>query len=171
MSALPPVAGPVPVAEPAPAAPPVAKAAPRPEYVGFWRRVLAVAIDALAVLAVSVPLVLAIYGRDYGELAREGYAGFWDFAIEVPLPVLLLLFFWRRYGATPGKMAVGARIVVASSLGRPGIGRCILRYVAYLVSALPFGLGFLWVAIDRRKQGWHDKIAGTLVIGDGDDPV
>ena len=42
------------------------------------------------------------------------------------------------------------------------------RLLCYLVSALPFYLGFLWAAFDRRKQGWHDKIAGTVVIQEPD---
>jgi len=29
-------------------------------------------------------------------------------------------------------------------------------------------LGLVWVAFDRRKQGWHDKLAGTVVIRDYD---
>jgi hypothetical protein len=32
-----------------------------------------------------------------------------------------------------------------------------------LISAIPFSLGFLWVSFDRRRQGWHDKVAGTYV--------
>lgn len=40
-------------------------------------------------------------------------------------------------------------------------GQLIGRYLAYYVSLLPFGLGFIWVAFDERKQGWHDKLAGT----------
>ena len=43
--------------------------------------------------------------------------------------------------------------------------QCIVRYLGYFVSALPLGLGFIWVAFDKRKQGWHDKIARTLVVG------
>ena len=39
----------------------------------------------------------------------------------------------------------------------------MLRFLAYFVSALPLYLGFLWIALDRRKQGWHDKIARTIV--------
>jgi uncharacterized RDD family membrane protein YckC len=40
----------------------------------------------------------------------------------------------------------------------------ILRFLGYFVSAFPLYLGFLWAALDRRKQGWHDKIARTIVI-------
>jgi len=84
------------------------------------------------------------------------------------VPAAATVLFWRFYGATPGKIAIGARIVDARSGGAPSTGRLVGRYFAYLISAVPLFLGFVWIAIDRRKQGWHDKIAGTLVIYDDD---
>jgi uncharacterized RDD family membrane protein YckC len=144
----------------------VTEAAPerRPEYVGFWRRLLATAIDFLIVFVIETPLLLAIYGREYLSLSKEGYAGFWDFLIQAVLPAVAVILFWRYQGATPGKMAIGARIVDAASGGQPTTARLVVRYFAYLVSALPLFLGFIWIALDRRKQGWHDKIAGTAVV-------
>ena len=44
------------------------------------------------------------------------------------------------------------------------VGQSIGRYLAYFLSTLPFGLGLLWVAWDPKKQGWHDKLAGTVVV-------
>jgi uncharacterized RDD family membrane protein YckC len=137
------------------------------EYVGFWRRLLAAAIDFLILFVVTTPILLAIYGRRYFELIESGAsAGFWDFVIEYIVPAVAVIAFWRRYGATPGKMAIGAKIVDAKTGERPSTARLVLRYFAYLVSALPFFLGFLWIGISRRKQGFHDKIARTMVIND-----
>ena len=142
---------------------------PNLEYVGFWRRLLAALIDFLIMFVVSTPLLLAIYGREYFALVQEGAsAGFLDFAIEYVLPAIVVVAFWRLYGATPGKMAVGAKIVDAKTGARPSTARLVVRYVAYLVSALPLFLGFIWIGISRRKQGFHDKIAGTTVIYDHD---
>ena len=54
---------------------------------------------------------------------------------------------------------------VVSADGTPiSFGIAFLRAVGYLVSGALFNLGFIWVAFDKRKQGWHDKIAGTVVI-------
>jgi uncharacterized RDD family membrane protein YckC len=78
------------------------------------------------------------------------------------------IVFWRYRGATPGKMAIGAKIVDARTGGAPSTARLVLRFFAYLASMLPLGLGFLWIAFDRRKQGFHDKIARTAVIYDED---
>lgn len=142
---------------------------PNLEYVGFWRRLLAAAIDFLILFVVSTPLLLAIYGRGYFALVQEGESvGFLDFAIEYVLPAIAVVGFWRFYGATPGKMAVGAKIVDAKTGARPSTARLVIRYFAYLVSALPLFLGFIWIGISRRKQGFHDKIAGTTVIYDDD---
>ena len=81
---------------------------------GFWKRSLATLVDSLLLVVVIVPLLLAIYGREYMALAHEhGLAGFWDFVIQVLLPVVAVLVFWRYWGATPGKMAISARIVDA----------------------------------------------------------
>ena len=134
------------------------------EYVGFWQRLAAFAIDALVLFVVVGPLVFALYGRGYIARPAGGFASFWNFA----LPALAVILFWRYCGATPGKIAVSAKIVDARSGGRPSTGRLVARFFAYIASGLPLFLGFVWIAIDRRKQGWHDKIAGTVVVYDDD---
>jgi uncharacterized RDD family membrane protein YckC len=148
-----------------PEAPPPA-ALPALEYVGFWKRLIACLIDVFILTVISVPLLLAIYGRSYLRLVHEtgGIAGFWDFMIQYVLPTIAVIVFWRYRGATPGKMAISAKIVDAKTGGRPSTGRLVVRYFAYIVSTLPLFLGFIWIGIDRRKQGFHDKIAGTVVV-------
>jgi uncharacterized RDD family membrane protein YckC len=161
-------------------------AAPRaPKYVGFWKRVLATLIDSVVMAAVIVPLLYAFYGSSYFKFdlqsllaaasgsgpaasSRPIFAGPADVFINLVLPIAALVLFWRFRGATPGKMLIGAKIVDARTLGRPSNGQLIGRFFAYLVSILPACLGLLWVAFDKRKQGWHDKLAGTVVIEDED---
>lgn len=139
------------------------------EYVGFIKRTLAAVIDVLILLVVSVPLQLAIYGTQYFSYAQKGeFAGFWDFVIQFVLPAVAVILLWKYRGATPGKMAISAKIVDADSGRTPTSGKLVLRYFAYLVSMLPFFLGFFWIAFDRRKQGFHDKIANTVVVYDDD---
>ena len=48
----------------------------------------------------------------------------------------------------------------------PTFWRSIRRYIGYLLIALSLGIGFLWVLIDKRRQGWDDKLAGTFVVYD-----
>jgi len=133
-----------------------------PGYVGFWQRFAAFLIDWLVVFVVYGPLVVMAFGSEYFSLEVPRY---WDAATGLVIAVGTLLF-WRYQGATPGKIAIAARIVDAETRGSPSTARLVVRLFAYIVSALPLCLGFLWIAFDRRKQGWHDKIAGTVVIPD-----
>ena len=120
-----------------------------PDQAGFGVRLLAFAIDWMIFFVVSAPVSIL----------------FFEASAAMPLlGALAVLAFWRFCGATPGKLAAGIRIVDASTGNPAPIGRLALRLLCYLVSALPLYLGFLWIAVDRRKQGWHDKIARTLVI-------
>ena len=141
------------------------------EYAGFWIRVLAALIDTVLVLLVTVPLVAWFYGWD--EIAFGSDEGFRPlrFTIEWLLPALATLVFWRYRAATPGKIAIRARIVDARSGGAPSLLQLIVRYLGYFVSIFPFFLGLIWVGIDRRKQGFHDKLARTVVIRRKSEPV
>jgi uncharacterized RDD family membrane protein YckC len=80
------------------------------------------------------------------------------------LPAFAVIIFWVYKSATPGKMATKLTIVDAATGGKPSMGQFIGRYLGYFVSMLPLFLGIIWVGIDKRKQGWHDKLAGTVVI-------
>jgi len=133
-----------------------------PGYVGFWQRLLAFLIDSMVVFVVYGPLVVMTFGTEYFSLDVPRY---WDLVTGLVIVVATLLF-WRYEGATPGKIAIAAKIVDAETGKPPSTARLVVRLLAYIVSALPLYLGFLWVAFDRRKQGWHDKIAGTVVIPD-----
>jgi uncharacterized RDD family membrane protein YckC len=75
-----------------------------------------------------------------------------------------VLLFWIYRQATPGKIAIGARIVDAESGANPSARQLVGRYLGYYVSIVPLMLGIFWVAFDPRKQGWHDKLAGTVVV-------
>lgn len=140
-------------------------------YAGFWSRTGATLIDSVLLMIVTGPLLIWIYGIDYYviDIDPDGsiwplYKGLADFIISAVLPGVAIILFWIRWQATPGKMVISARIVDARTGGKPSPARYIGRYLAYIPSALPLGVGFLWVAFDRRKQGWHDKLARTVVI-------
>lgn len=134
------------------------------EYVGFWARTGAALIDTIIIVAVTFPLLISIYGWAYFEATEHVIQGPADFLISWVLPALGVILFWITKQATPGKMAVRARIVDARTGANITTGQAIGRYLAYFVSAIPLMLGIIWVGIDRRKQGWHDKLAGTVVI-------
>ncbi|MEJ0084396.1 MAG: RDD family protein [Pseudomonadota bacterium] len=135
------------------------------QYAGFWKRVLAVIIDSILILCITMPLLGFVYGWGYfADTSRGFIPGGAEFLISYVLPALATIAFWKTRQATPGKMALSLKIVDAET-GMPiSTGQAIGRYFAYFLSAIVFMLGYLWVAFDSRKQAWHDKLAGTVVI-------
>ncbi|HQU14538.1 MAG: hypothetical protein B7Z66_02735 [Chromatiales bacterium 21-64-14] len=138
-------------------------------YAGFWRRVAATLIDVLMLALLSGTLLYLLRGPAYlQEIASDadplGVHGWQNVVINYVLPLVLTVFMWVRFLGTPGKLLLGCQVVDARTRARLGIRQATVRYFAYLASILPFGLGFLWIGWDRRKQGFHDKIAGSVVI-------
>jgi uncharacterized RDD family membrane protein YckC len=136
------------------------------EYAGFWVRLGATLIDTVLLIAITWPLLVAIYGWDYfnPDVAKSVIAGPADFLITWVFPFVAAIWFWRARQATPGKMALSLRVVDAGSGATLSMRQSIGRYFAYLVSIVPLCLGFVWIAFDTRKQGWHNKLAGSVVL-------
>jgi len=141
----------------------------QPEYVGFWARFGAFAVDSIL-----AGIVLAPFGRFYFGLDDVDPLRLLDDFLKLlspvnlffngVLPAIALILFWVYRQASPGKMLIGAKIVDEKTLGKPTTGQLIGRYFAYYLSTIGLFLGFFWVGWDARKQGWHDKLAGTVVI-------
>ena len=134
-------------------------------YAGVVSRGIAFAIDAAAALTIctvglfATRAVLAALGlisldEDAGALA-------YVFAVPVVFAAYSAVF-WMLVGRTPGMMLLGLRVVTAGG-DHPGARRSIIRALGYWVSAIAL-VGFAWIAIDARKQGFHDKLAGTFVV-------
>ena len=142
---------------------------------GFWRRTMAFSIDKLILLFISLLILfvglLALwigFPPQYREIFPEGIR---DLGIKfmlsyglmtVLIHMLYFTYFHGTTGQTPGKMIFGLQ-VVQSTGEEMTLGIGFLRWTGYFVSAI-FYLGFFWIAVDSKKQGWHDKIAGTVVI-------
>lgn len=136
-----------------------------PDYAGFWPRAAAFLVDWLIAIVIAVPIMVVGFGLRRVSLDPAEHS--WDLLSFIVI-VAVVIGFWRYCGATPGKLALGLKIVDAATGNPPSLWRLVLRFAGYFVSALPLYLGFLWIAIDRRKQGWHDKIARTIVINSED---
>jgi len=133
------------------------------EYAGFWVRTGAAIIDTVLLFVVIIPVIAVTYGSSYwGSGSSE--VGFWGFMINYIFPAIVVIIFWSYKSATPGKMITKLKIVDAVTGEKPTTKQFLLRYIGYYISSIPLFLGILWVGIDKRKQGWHDKIAGTVVI-------
>lgn len=135
------------------------------EYAGFWLRFGAAIIDTILILVITFPLLIAIYGWDYFGTENTGWiAGPADFLISWVLPAVATILFWMYRQATPGKMLLSVRIQDANTGAKLSVGQSVGRYLGYFVSTIPLGLGLIWVAFDKKKQGWHDKLAHTVVV-------
>lgn len=161
---------------------------------GFHGRVIAAMVDMMALLFIILQLnfilepvamwwyaalgVPPFSGSHEGLQAAAGQGAALRYLIDTGLVTRVLadvtfsfalyslyalpFLFWK--GATPGKLLLGQRIVMADTLRQPPRPVLVLRHVAYFASLLPLTLGFLWVALNRDKRGWHDYIANTRVI-------
>jgi len=103
---------------------------------------------------------------EYGSIVPLDLA---DILLNYVLPMLLTVFLWVRYLGTPGKILMNCSVVKSSTCQPMGVVQAFIRYIAYMVSILTLGLGFLWIAGHPRKQSFHDMLARTLVITDTDD--
>ena len=133
------------------------------KYVGFWKRTVAVLVDTFLIILVTLPILIWVYGIEY--LNNEHLEkGSFDFIINYVFPTIAVILLWRYYQATPGKMIFKATIVDAKTGGKPSLRQLIIRYLGYIISTTPLCLGFFWIAFDKKKQSFHDKLANTVVI-------
>jgi uncharacterized RDD family membrane protein YckC len=126
------------------------------QYAGFWRRTAASIIDSIF-LVVLMGLLLGPAITNASILTTEGL-------LRTALVLLITVGLWLKFLGTPGKLLLECQIVDADTFLPMTTKQAVMRYVAYLASILPLMLGFLWVARDPRKQGFHDKIANTVVV-------
>jgi uncharacterized RDD family membrane protein YckC len=145
-------------------------------YAGFISRLVAYVIDlvvislALVIITWTVNTTIDLLNLDnvpaavaINNIAIYSMTGLIAFLFVAGYFVL----FWTLAGQTPGKILMGVRVDALDSQHlsrRVSLGRAVLRFGGYILSAIPFFAGILWILIDDRRQGWHDKIAGTCVI-------
>jgi uncharacterized RDD family membrane protein YckC len=140
-------------------------------YAGFVTRMVAFFIDraivglcaAVAVIAIDYILNAFEINQLLGffEITWQGMA-ILSGGIYLLLSIAYDVAFWMLAGQTPGKRVMGLRIV-RSDGDRVRAGNAVRREVGYVISGILF-LGYLWILFDNRRQGWHDKLAGTIVV-------
>jgi len=134
--------------------------APGVAFASPGSRLVAYIVDVIVTILVSI--VLGIVG----------------IALVFVLPILSIIpflaifivsfvyfpYYWQRSGQTPGMRMMNIKVVRDSDGGPLTWGSAILRLIGYWVSGFVFYIGYIWIFIDKRKRGWHDLIAGTVVI-------
>jgi len=144
-----------------------------PKYAGFWIRTVAYMVDGFLILIlVSVLVGVGIFGYvsgsetdTVGDVSYMFYEGNWNLlnVAVFLLNMIYFTFFLGTRGQTPGKMLCGLKVIRLD--GSPvSYGQAAVRTLGYYLNHFTLCIGFLWVAIDPRKQGFHDKIAGTYEI-------
>lgn len=133
------------------------------EYAGFWVRVVASLIDTILFMIIILPILTLIYGTEYWT-SDSIHFGFWDVMLNYIFPAIAVILFWVYKSATPGKMALRLKIVDAETGQAVSVGRLIGRYLGYYIATIPLLIGIIWVGFDKKKQGWHDKLARTVVV-------
>jgi uncharacterized RDD family membrane protein YckC len=187
---MPPAAAPMPPA--AAATPPPPPVAPTPAYTwdqpaepagpapgvrfaGHAGRLVAYIVDGIilgvvtTVLALVAVAVIGIGVSSTGDGSGTVSGG----SVAASLLILLIVFivsigyfpfFWARSGSTPGMRLFRLRVVRDKDGGSIGAGTAILRLIGLWISFAVFYLGVIWILIDSRRRGWHDLLAGTVVI-------
>ncbi len=121
-------------------------------YVGFLKRLLAYIIDGiltyLLIIAIKIFVPLDVITENIVYLVI--WTGYW-------------VWMTGTFGATVGKMVLKIKIVKEDG-SNVGYLTAFVRELASYLSFLIFGLGFLNIIWDGKKQSWHDKIAKTLVV-------
>lgn len=164
------------------------------KYASFNQRMLAATIDSVIGMLTIAPLIDAVMGAysplpavDWAairalippqatnaeanriiaqQLAASGFLAHWlvnMFLQSLALAVVVGVC-WHFWSATPGKLLLRLKLVDAKSEENISDKQIALRLLGYALSTLPLFSGFFWIGIDKRRQGWHDKLAGTVVI-------
>lgn len=140
-------------------------------YAGFWSRFMARMIDSFivgaifAVLGVGMAVVLgsmAASDPQAGQGAAVVIALLFN-VMALGFPIVYSAFFVARSGATPGKMAMGLKVVRPNGYD-VSTGQAWGRAFADLLSQMTMCLGYLLVVFDEEKRALHDHVCGTRVI-------
>jgi len=133
-------------------------------YAGFWIRVLAVIIDSIILQIVQYAIFIPAGLSSFTDSrVFESVTAVTAVLVLLFLNIAYYVFFWTRYCATPGKMALGLKVV------RPdgeliSTGQAIGRYFAQFVDALTIGIGYMMAGWNSEKRALHDMICNTRVI-------
>ena len=131
------------------------------QYAGFWIRLAAVIIDTIILMIIFTPI-----GFLFASEADMQNPFAWTKAdwIMQAIGIIFIVFCWVKFAGTPGKRLLKLKVLDEATGNNLSIGQAILRYIGYFIAVIPLFLGLLWVIWDGKKQGWHDKIAKSVVV-------
>jgi uncharacterized RDD family membrane protein YckC len=134
--------------------------APGVAFADYGARLVAYIIDI--VITIVLVIVLAVVA---GVLALAlPVLSILPILAIIIIPLVYFPYYWSKTGQTPGMKQTGIRVVRDSDGGPITTGAAILRLLGYWVSGAVFYIGYIWIFVDKRRRGWHDLIAGTVVV-------
>jgi len=157
------------------------------KYASLNRRIIAAAIDSTIASFSLQPFIVwflqtfyhlrEIEPAELGEVLGNEKTGFshlmklliesgkiYEFGLEIALYISISAICWKLWSATPGKILLRIKIVDAKTEKHISSRQITYRALGYIVSCSFFFLGIFWIGLNKRRQGWHDLIAGTVVI-------
>lgn len=140
-------------------------AVPVVEYGSFWRRLAAMLLDAI-MIGLAMGVITFALDMVVNIRSHSGAAMFNHF-----INVLQIIVSWAYFAlmessaqqGTFGKVVMGLQVTDLEGR-RITLTKATIRYAAKFLSSVILMIGYLMVAFTARKQGLHDKIAGTLVV-------
>jgi uncharacterized RDD family membrane protein YckC len=151
---------------------------PQTTYAGFWIRFIARFVDGL-ILGIPLTILLFIFIAISGaalnattsdQNAQNTTAGIASGVFLLFYLIALVgiagyqIYFWGTSGQTIAMRMFHLKVVDANTGAPIGIGRAVVRWLMTLVNSWACYVGWIWVAFDARKQGWHDKVANSVVL-------
>ncbi|NIM99479.1 MAG: hypothetical protein GTO24_15835, partial [candidate division Zixibacteria bacterium] len=135
------------------------------EHAGFWIRAGAYVVDSVVLFGIFFAIGILLFMTlrpDRNPTALASLNPLFNL-ISLFLPFGYFIYYLGKRGYTPGKGFLGLQVIRTDGSGVT-YGDAAIRTFSYILSSIPLYLGFLWIAFDKGKQGWHDKIAKTQVI-------
>lgn len=133
------------------------------EQAGLLHRLAAMFYDAFLVLALWFLIAGILVLLNSGEAPPVWMSQFLLFPLLIVATIGFNVWFWTHGGQTLGMRAW--RIKVSDNNGQAlDIKKSIKRCFFAVISLLAFGIGYLWLLIDKEKKTWHDRWSETQVI-------
>lgn len=140
------------------------------EYIGFWTRAGAKLVDGLivgvAIMIVFVPYMILSFKRAFNGGNPDDFRSLYMvmYPVVYGLNIGYGTFFLGKYGATPGKMLLGIRVITSDG-GSLTYTKALVRSLADLLSKFICYIGYLMVAFDKEEhKALHDMICDTRVV-------
>ncbi len=83
---------------------------------------------------------------------------------------MYLISFWWLAGQTPGMRILGIDVRTTEG-ARVTPKRGVLRLVGMVLAAIPLFAGYVPIMLNEKRQGFHDKLAKTVVRYRPPEPV